>query len=228
MRKVVLVLLVICCFGGWALAEKAGFSNLIYGVVQGSKDLKAVYSQPVRVDYKKSALAFLGTFTASLLDKSVFAASSSLNFLDPVAEIITKTVEPIGLGIMYTAFGWKNKELARKIVGSSLFTAINTVSLKHLIGKARPYASSRPLYIGPNLKTDYNSFPSGHTSLSFSLATVLSSEYPDYSVLFYSWSSCVGLSRILLERHWIGDVVGGAITGTASARFYLESVREEP
>lgn len=54
MRKVVLVLLVICCFGGWALAEEAGFSNLIYGVVQGTKDLKAVYSQPVRVDYKKA------------------------------------------------------------------------------------------------------------------------------------------------------------------------------
>ena len=37
MRKVVLVLLVICCFGGWALAEEAGFSNLIYGVVKEQK-----------------------------------------------------------------------------------------------------------------------------------------------------------------------------------------------
>lgn len=226
MKKAVLVLLLICLFSGLSFAEGKGLSNLTYGIIEGTKDLGKVYSTPIEIDYLKSALALTGTLVTSLFDSPVHGFFSDLKSLETVAVVLSKSVEPVGLGILYTTLGWNNKDFARKMIGSSLFTGINTIGLKYLVGKSRPLVSDVPSYIGPNFKSDYNAFPSGHTALSFNLATVLSSEYPEYSFWFYTWSSGVGLSRIILERHWISDVLGGAITGTYSANIYLKAIEE--
>jgi undecaprenyl-diphosphatase len=49
------------------------------------------------------------------------------------------------------------------------------------------------------------------------MATIVSSFYPTFSVIAFSWASLVGLSRILLGVHFPSDVVIGAILGAGIA-----------
>ena len=63
------------------------------------------------------------------------------------------------------------------------------------------------------------SFPSGHTSDAFSLATALSIVYPKWYVVVpaYAWAVTVGYSRMALGVHYPGDVLAGALIGAGSA-----------
>ena len=84
-----------------------------------------------------------------------------------------------------------------------------TYSLKHAIHEKRPDG------------TDNHSFPSGHTSVAFSGATVLMHEYRKVSPLIgvagYAVATGVAVDRVRRNRHHWEDVVAGAAIGVASA-----------
>jgi len=69
----------------------------------------------------------------------------------------------------------------------------------------------------PNNKYIYNSFPSGHTTLAFSNATLLYYEYIDHHPVFaysgYAFATATGALRVLNDRHWVADVLAGAGIG---------------
>lgn len=68
----------------------------------------------------------------------------------------------------------------------------------------------------PFWKSEFNSFPSGHTSNAFAIATVFAKMYSDIPIvpiLAYSTASLVGLSRMIENRHWGSDVLMGAALG---------------
>jgi len=59
-----------------------------------------------------------------------------------------------------------------------------------------------------------SSFPSSHTSQAFAVAAVLEDRYGwGVGVVAYTLAGAVGASRIIQERHWASDVVGGAALG---------------
>lgn len=68
------------------------------------------------------------------------------------------------------------------------------------------------LEIGP----DKFSFPSGHASRAVMVAFILTYVSP-VSIFFYppilAWAYTVSISRVLVERHYILDVVAGAAIG---------------
>jgi membrane-associated phospholipid phosphatase len=63
------------------------------------------------------------------------------------------------------------------------------------------------------------SFPSGHTSSSFALATSLSLTYPKWYVIAssYTWAGTVAFSRMDLGVHYPSDILAGALVGTGCA-----------
>lgn len=67
---------------------------------------------------------------------------------------------------------------------------------------------------------DQRSFPSGHTSMAFSLAHFLHKEYGEtsvwYSIGAYSCATTVGIMRVAKNAHWISDVFAGAGIGILS------------
>ncbi len=223
MKKLTLVVISFLLLAVFISAN--GLNNLSYGLIEGTKDLGQITARPLKLNYWASSLVLFTTMVTTLVDQPLLDYFSALKPFKPTAIVFSKSVEPLGLMLLYTGFGWHNKELARKMVGASLYTQLTTNGLKYLLGKSRPYAlksNQPPYYIGPNLNNLYNSFPSGHTAESFCLATVLSDEFPKYRFWFYTWSSGVGLSRLFLGQHFASDVFGGAALGVFSAKHYLE------
>lgn len=90
-----------------------------------------------------------------------------------------------------------------------------------LEGVAQPlkYATSRRR---PNLSLDLRSFPSDHTANAFMGAEVFHQElkghYPVVSYAGYVLATATGISRIYKNKHWLSDVVAGAVIGMACAK----------
>lgn len=92
--------------------------------------------------------------------------------------------------------------------------------LKSAIGRRRPDVIPHDAFnFGPFTFKD-NSFPSGHTTVAFALATSLAGETKDHwsDVLFYSLATLTGFSRVNDDKHWLADTVFGAAVGIVSAR----------
>ena len=80
----------------------------------------------------------------------------------------------------------------------------------------------RPQEIMPSFRSlvvpsDRFSFPSGHTSAAFCLATMTGIIFGGPFLTLYGWACGVGLSRVLLGAHFPGDTIAGATIGSAIA-----------
>lgn len=104
--------------------------------------------------------------------------------------------------------------MALEAVGDA---ATLTGSLKYLTGRKRPdQADSSRDFDGP--VSGFESFPSGHTSAGFAVATVLAKEKPKRKWLYYGLATAIGWSRMAQNDHWFSDVFAGATIGVYSGR----------
>jgi undecaprenyl-diphosphatase len=62
-------------------------------------------------------------------------------------------------------------------------------------------------------KADTPSFPSGHASLFFAVATVVFCYNKKAGILFFIASALISVSRVFIGVHWPSDVVAGAFVG---------------
>lgn len=93
--------------------------------------------------------------------------------------------------------------------------------LKYSIGRERPSTTADPLRFRPfNAENRWQSLPSGHTVVVFSLASALSEEArtPWVTALAYGGAAMVGWSRVYDDKHWTSDVAAGALVGILAGR----------
>ena len=104
--------------------------------------------------------------------------------------------------------------LAASLIASGFIAPI----LKYSVGRVRPSDTSNPYRFRPF--TNHNSFPSGHTTQAFAVATVIASHYPSWwvQVLAYGSAGLVGCCRIEQNAHFTSDVVAGSLIGWFVAR----------
>ena len=117
-----------------------------------------------------------------------------------------------GIGIWINSDRWKFAGLYSLLAHgiSGLLTQI----LKHSLSRPRPRIMDTTQWeIGPTLESGLDSFPSGHTSGSFSVAMVLAYYFPKGRFLWFGLASFIALCRVIKGSHFPTDVLGGLLVG---------------
>ncbi len=121
-----------------------------------------------------------------------------------------------------TSVGFLKKDsiLTRKglyVFASVATTFALTTAIKYAVHRQRPYITY-PFLDNQSVESDY-SFPSGHTSSAFGVATSVSLAFPKWYVIApaYTWASLTAYSRLHLGVHYPSDVFAGALVGAGCA-----------
>jgi len=144
---------------------------------------------------------------------------------DPGAAIIAVSMYGVG-----RVAKWKNvADFGLHGTEAIVMAGATTTLLKGLTGRARPFVSTdtnpTDFHFGRGFNGgNFQSFPSGHTTAAFALASTVTSEsqrwWPHQTWIvgptMYGAATLVGLSRMYNNAHWASDVVVGAAIGTFS------------
>lgn len=136
------------------------------------------------------------------------------------------------LSILLLALAWALerptiKNAAIQTMIAHAIAALLANVLKHLIGRPRPkFVHSGDWEMSFSLVSGLDSFPSGHSTASFAVATVLAKRFPVVSPLCLGIALFVGISRVLRGSHFPTDVMGGAIIGILSGLVAAAPLRQ--
>jgi membrane-associated phospholipid phosphatase len=205
-------------------------------------DTKSVFTNPFH--WKTGQIIAAGAITAGTIaliawgDKpiqSFFARNettlidnSSYYFFSPLGSGLISIPT---LGIFY-ACGviWKNKkakETGLKGLEAYVITVVFTQAIKQVTHRHRPYQDNPPnphkwegpfSWGGPYGTFGYNSFPSGHSSSIFAVATVIGLEYWHTKwvpAVSFGLAGFTALYRLAVNDHWASDVLFGSALGFA-------------
>jgi undecaprenyl-diphosphatase len=132
--------------------------------------------------------------------------------LDKAMRFATDIGKPptvLGLLLAVAVFGGPaGVETARLAVLTLAPTNLLVEGLKHGVGRPRPDGDA---------KRSNSSMPSSHAANAFALAAVLGRRRVWYAIPIWALAALVGFSRVYLNRHYLSDVLVGALIGVVCA-----------
>ena len=102
------------------------------------------------------------------------------------------------------------------IVAVVIGSGITAMILKVIVGRPRPYTGEiafSPFTFG----SAHASWPSGHTTSAFAFAVAVGMAFPKLRWPMLAIAALTGFSRMVLNMHYLGDVIMGATIGTLGA-----------
>lgn len=109
----------------------------------------------------------------------------------------------------------KNWPMAVKLlVAAVLSRGIITETIRWVWPRLRPFAENNVHLILP--RETVASFPSGHATFYFAVATVVYFYNKKLGIIFFAASVLMGLARIFGGVHWPSDILAGALIGIFS------------
>lgn len=116
----------------------------------------------------------------------------------------------------------KNRKSIVLIIASLLFAGGITDGIKSVIQRPRPaIVAGVPVEASESVfgKSQLQSFPSGHTTSAFALATSLALVYTHARGYFFVLAALVGIQRVITQAHYPSDVLVGAMIGMLGTGF---------
>jgi membrane-associated phospholipid phosphatase len=100
-------------------------------------------------------------------------------------------------------------------------------ALKAILARQRPYTSNEGKFFSGNWTS--GSFPSGHSTLAWTLATVVAHEYPNWPMrlLMFGAATAVSTTRVTGGVHFPSDVFSGAVIGFGVGTFVSHKDRQQ-
>ncbi len=154
---------------------------------------------------------YLSLYTA------VYSRRGLSGALHASSEIITYlTVAIYGIFIGYTAVDNLALCLSFLAVTATPFVAVTV--MRRVINAPRPYEvfECDPLSELKKKSKSGSSFPSRHVASSFIIGSALCFELPAVGIATLALGVVLGVCRVLLGRHFIRDVIVGAVIGGIS------------
>lgn len=184
----------------------------------------------VSASRRPAALALLLLVLGAALLFDGFVTASIPHFKNPILNVVVGTINPIGSGvtllIVCVALAVVSRRLRRPrlhdaaCISALAFASAGLIefSLKHLVGRPRPGAALASAgLLGPSFAPDIDSFPSGHATSVFAVATVFAAYYPRLRWPLYALAAAIALGRVYLARHYVSDIIAGAALGAIVA-----------
>lgn len=183
---------------------------------------------PSSIAYKPDSYASRSLLPMGLLATSILYNDNNLDKrivkLGGISSPALKSADiiqysPAGIMLLIKACGVESRSDWPRLItadgASVVIQAGITNAVKYSIKRERPDGRA------------HNSYPSGHTATAFMCATMLQKEYgetlsPWIGVGGYGIAATTGIFRVIANRHWCSDVMGGAAIGIFSTELAYE------
>lgn len=173
------------------------------------------------------SIVFLSSALDAGIKRSMSANSNPAmdSFFDFTNHFGDRSWSWLALGMWAGGSIFQRKSLQK--IGAELLisyglTSAQVTILKNAIGRMRPYSTDDPYVLkGPGVNPiRYKSFPSGHASIAFATATVLSSHIQNKTVrwIIRGLAFSTALARVYKNKHWFSDTIAGGSIGYFTAR----------
>lgn len=173
-------------------------------------------------------LAFIGMFewdapitrfVRSLYHPVGYLPNPWLAQLSDIGDLLGRGESLAAASLVILAVGMTLKWVAWRDAGWQSLLAHGMAGLisngvKHLVGRPRPkFMHAGNFALSPAGGSGWDSFPSGHATVSFAVAAVLAVRFPRARWVIVGIAAAIALSRILRGAHFLTDTVGGAVLG---------------
>jgi hypothetical protein len=210
--------------------ERKFFKNILH-------DQKAIWTAPLhleRGDMKWVVPGSIGLMALITTDRITGDEIGEADRQVTVSRRISNVGSIYGLsaiaGTFYFAGRLRNDSRARETGLLSAEAMINSIivegALKGITQRARPVDGiDRSEFFDGG-----SSFPSGHSTQAWAVATVIANEYkhrPAVQIAAYGIASAISVARFTGHKHYISDVVAGSALGYGIGKFVFKTHHRE-
>ncbi|WP_408097979.1 phosphatase PAP2 family protein [Peredibacter sp. HCB2-198] len=230
------------------LSERLGFDVNVYDAQHAEPKIQfgpTAYQHPntrsVFVPFKMGASELAKIAAASTVAVVFFANDEEImNFQQEHKTSITEKlaiageafgsewgIGAVGAGLIIGVV-MKNQEIksvSLMAAKAMIVSGLATRALKTSVTRTRPNDTNDPYVFDGG--ADNHSFPSGHTTQAFALATVIAEAGKGHSkfipILAYGAAALAGWSRVHDRAHWASDVIVGGLIGHLVAKSMMNA-----
>jgi membrane-associated phospholipid phosphatase len=226
------------------LPPKGGYvvANLVAGLVTPLRRPRGAWTARLVPAWRRHAayLPPLAAFVAAAmiwLDTPIMRAAAELprGFLDFVNELTdfgrgAWPLTPLGILLIASTvallpslpFMTRGALTAASIKIGYMFAAIGLTGLadtivKRIIGRVRPSDLGAFAYEPLSWRSEYASFPSGHTANVFATLVAVGLIFPRVRPALWVYALVIAASRVIGAAHFLSDVIAGAAFGAFGA-----------
>lgn len=144
----------------------------------------------------------------------------TVSFIAGTSDKVVLLLAVIYLGIFFIVHkDWKNRGFISWIqesfiIGTSVFLAwLTSFVIKIITHVPRPFITYPEIVTLIQHDSSYDSFPSGHSTIFFGLATAIYLYDKRVGTVFYIFAILIAVSRVIAGVHYPIDIIVGAIIG---------------